>query len=80
MTRVEDLKINGVSNIVEKGFEAGIAISFGCSFGSFGEPGQKGKNLIRGDGFQISFTKFAVESCKQEIVVFYRIFFFELKL
>jgi hypothetical protein len=64
VTRVEDLKINGVSNIVEKGFKAGIAISFGCSFDSFGEPGQKGKNLIRGDGFQISFTKFLFEATK----------------
>jgi len=54
-----DLKINSVADVIEKGFETGIAVSFGGLFGSFGEPGQKGKNLIRGDGFQSPVTKFA---------------------
>ena len=37
-----DLKINSVTDVVEKGFKARIAVSFGGLFGSFGEPGQKG--------------------------------------
>jgi hypothetical protein len=36
------LKIDGISDIIEKGLEAGIAIAFSGLFGSFGEPGQKG--------------------------------------
>jgi hypothetical protein len=70
-----DLKINGVTNVIEKGFEAGVTIALGGLIVAFGEPGQKGKNLIRGDGFQISFTKFVIKVGKQEIIVFYCIFF-----
>jgi hypothetical protein len=36
-----DLVINGISDVIEKGFEVGIAISFCGLFSSFGEPGQK---------------------------------------
>jgi hypothetical protein len=53
-----DLKVDGVTNVIEKGFETGVAVSFGSLFGSFGESGEKRKNLIRADGFQFSFTKF----------------------
>ena len=61
---VTDLKVDGVANVIEKGFEAGITIALGGLIVTFGEPGQKGKNLIRCDGFQISFTKFVVEPGK----------------
>jgi hypothetical protein len=44
--------------VIEKGFETGVAISFGGLFVSFGEPGQKGQDLIWGDGFQFSVMKF----------------------
>ena len=53
-----DLKIIGVANVVEKGFKTGIAVSFGGLFGSFGDSGQKGQDLIRSDGFKFSVTKF----------------------
>ena len=46
-----DLKINSVADVIEKGLETGIAISFGGLFGSFGEPGQKGQDFIWGDRF-----------------------------
>jgi hypothetical protein len=54
-----DLKINSVADVIEKGFQARIAVSFGGLFGSFGESGQKGQNFIWGDGFQFPVTKFA---------------------
>jgi hypothetical protein len=53
-----DLKIDGVADVIEKGLETGIAVSFGGLFGSFGEPGQKGQDFIRGDGFHFPVTKF----------------------
>jgi len=43
---------------------SGVTIALGGLIVAFGESGQKGKNLIRGDGFQISFTKFVVETSK----------------
>jgi hypothetical protein len=58
VTRVLNLKINGVANVIEKCFETGVAVSFGGLFGSSGESGQKGQNFIRSDGLQISLTKF----------------------
>jgi len=70
-----DFKIDGISDVIEKGFEARVTIAFSGLFVSFSEPGQKRQNLIRGDGFQFSFTKFVVEAGKQKIIVFYRIFF-----
>jgi len=72
---VFNLKVDSVANVIEKCFEAGVAVSLGGLRVAFGESGQKGKNLIRGDGFQISFAKFVVEARKQEIIVFYCIFF-----
>jgi hypothetical protein len=54
-----DLKINSVADVVEKGFKTRIAVALGSLFGAFGESGQKRKDLIWGDGFQFSFTKFA---------------------
>ena len=70
-----NFKINSVADVIEKGFEAGVTIVLGGLVVAFGEPGQKGKNLIWGDGLQISFTKFIVEAVKQKFIVFYRIFF-----
>jgi len=58
VTRVLDLEINSVADVVEKGFKARIAISFGGLFGALGYAGQKGQDFIWGDGFQISVTKF----------------------
>ena len=57
-TGVLDPKIDSIADVIEKGFEAGVAVSFGGLFGLLGEPGKKGQNLIRGDGFQFSITKF----------------------
>ena len=72
---VFNLKVDSVANVIEKGFKAGVAIALGGLIVTFGESGQKGKNLIRGDGFQISFAKFVVETGKQKFIVFYCIFF-----
>jgi hypothetical protein len=41
-----DLVIDDVSNVIEKGLEAGIAVAFGGLFGSVGKSGQKAQNLI----------------------------------
>ena len=70
-----EVGIDRVFDVIEKGFEAGVAVPFSGLIVAFGEPGQKGKNLIRGDGFQISITKFVVEATKQKFIVFYGIFF-----
>ena len=64
VARVFDLKVDSVANVIEKGFEAGVTIALGGLIVALGESGQKGQNLIRGDGFQISFTKFVVEAGK----------------
>jgi len=53
-----DLKIDGISNVIEKGFQARIAVAFGGLFGAFGEPGQKRQNLIRDYRLQFPVTKF----------------------
>jgi hypothetical protein len=37
-----ELKIDSISDVIEKGFETGVAVSFSGLFGSFGESGQKG--------------------------------------
>jgi hypothetical protein len=34
--------MDGISDVIEKGFEAGVAIAFSGLFGSFGASGQKG--------------------------------------
>jgi hypothetical protein len=52
------LKIYGVATAIGKGLETGAAISFGGLSGSLCESGQKRQDLIRGDGFQFSITKF----------------------
>jgi hypothetical protein len=59
-----DLKIDGVADLIEKCFEARVAVALGSLIVAFGESGQKGKNLIRCDGFQLSFAKFVVEPGK----------------
>jgi hypothetical protein len=33
------LEINGIFNVIEKSFEAGVTVAFGGLFGTFGEPG-----------------------------------------
>jgi hypothetical protein len=53
-----DLKIDGVANVIEKGFEAGVTIAFCGLFVSFSKAGQKRKNFIWGDRFQFPVTKF----------------------
>jgi len=53
-----DFKIDGIANVIEKGFEARIAVVFGGLFGTFGEPGQKRQDLIRSDGLQVLVAKF----------------------
>jgi hypothetical protein len=34
-----NLKIDGVADVIEKGFETGVTVSFGGLFVSFGESG-----------------------------------------
>jgi hypothetical protein len=53
-----DIKVDCVADVIEKGFETGVAVSFGGLFGSLGDSCQKGQDFIRGDGFQFSITKF----------------------
>ena len=59
----------------QKGFEAGITIAFGGLFGSVSEFGQKGKDLIWGEGIHLSITKFSLELGKDELIVLQCIFF-----
>jgi len=54
-----DFKIDGVADVIEKGFKTGVAVSLGGLFVSFSEPGQKGQDFIRGYGLQFPITKFA---------------------
>jgi hypothetical protein len=61
---VLEFKIDRVADVIEKCFEAGVTVSFSGLIVAFGESGQKGKNLIWGDGFQLSFTKLIVEAGK----------------
>jgi hypothetical protein len=58
VTRIFDVRIDGVYDEIEVGFETGITIAFGSLFRSLGEPGQKGQDLIRGYGVQFSIAKF----------------------
>ena len=58
ITGILNLKIDGVADVIEKGFETRVSVSFSGLFVSFGESGQKGQDFIRGDGFQFSVTKF----------------------
>ena len=53
-----NLRVDSVANVIEKCFKAGVAIALGGLSVAFGEPSQKGQNLIRGDGFQVFATKF----------------------
>ena len=54
---------------------SGVTVAPGGLIIAFGEPGQKRKDLIRGDGFQISLTKLLFEGTKQKFIIFYGIFF-----
>jgi hypothetical protein len=46
-----NLKIDSVANVIKKSFEVRVMIALSGLIVAFGESGQKGKNLIRGDGF-----------------------------
>ena len=70
-----DFKIDGVADVIEKGFETGVSVSSGSLFVSFGEAGQKGQNFIRSDGFQFSVTKFLGKLGEKKIIIFQCIFF-----
>jgi hypothetical protein len=37
-----EVRIDGIFEVIEKGFEAGITVSFGGLFGSISELGEKG--------------------------------------
>ena len=67
--------IDGVANVIEKGFETGVAVSFGGLLGSLGESGQERQDFIRGEGFQFPITKFIGEPGEKKVIVFQRIFF-----
>jgi hypothetical protein len=69
------LEINSVADVVEKGFKARIAISFGGLFGALGYAGQKGQDFIWGDRFQFPVTKFLREAGEKKLIIFQRIFF-----
>jgi len=53
-----DLKIDAVADVIEKGFETGVAVAFCGLLVSFSEPGQKGQDFIWCDGYQFSVAKF----------------------
>ena len=36
-----DLKVDGISDVIEEGLEAGVAVSFRGLLGALGEPSQK---------------------------------------
>ena len=42
ITGIMDLIVDGISDVIEKGFKTGVAVSFGGLFGSLCESGQKG--------------------------------------
>ena len=75
VARVLDLKINGVADVIEKGFKTGVAVTFGGLFGAFGESGQKGEDLILGDRLDIPVTKLVPEASEKEFIILQRIFF-----
>jgi hypothetical protein len=39
VTRIVQLEINGIFDVIEKGFEAGVTVALGGLLGTFGEPG-----------------------------------------
>ena len=43
---ISDLVIDGISNVIEKGFEAGVTVAFCGLFGPLGKTGQKAQNII----------------------------------
>ena len=65
-----DLVIDGVANIIKKGFKAGITVAFGGLFGSLCELGEEGQDLIRGDAFEFIFTEFILKPVKDKIIIF----------
>jgi hypothetical protein len=75
VTWILGVGIGRILDEIEKGFEAGITIAFGGLFGSVSEFGQKGKDLIWGEGIHLSITKFSLELGKDELIVLQCIFF-----
>jgi hypothetical protein len=65
-----DLVIDGVANIIKKGFKAGITVAFGGLFGSLCELGQEGQDLIRSDTFEFIVTEFILEPVKDKLIIF----------
>jgi hypothetical protein len=70
-----DVGIDGIFNEIEEGVEAGVTIAFGGLFGSASKFGQKGKDFIRGDGFQLPGTKCIVKAGEKDLIILHRIFF-----
>ncbi len=75
VTWILEVRISGIFDVIEKGFEAGITVSFGGLFGSVSELGQKRKNLVWGEGIHLSISKFNLEPGKDKLIVLQRIFF-----
>jgi hypothetical protein len=75
VTRILEVGIDRVFEVIEKGFEAGIPIAFCGWFVSIGDFSQKGKNFIRGDGIHFPVNEFGLEMGKNELIIFHRVFF-----
>ena len=61
--------------MIEKGFEVGIAESFGCLLSVCRKFSQESKDLVRRYGFYFSFTKFDPKIAEDVTVITQRIFF-----
>ena len=75
ITWIVHFEINGIFDIIEKGFWTGVAVALGGLFGTFGYFGQKGEDLIRADAVKFPLTKFICEADEQKVIIFQRIFF-----
>ncbi len=70
-----NVKIDGVADVIEKGFDAGITVALGGLLGALGELDQKGQNLIRSDGFYFQTTKLIFKVGEKELIISLRVFF-----
>ena len=61
--------------MIEKGFEIGIAESFGCLLCICGQFGKKPKDIVRCYGLYLPFTEFDLKIVKDVTVITQRIFF-----
>ena len=75
VTRILDVDIDGIFDEIKECLEAGISIAFGGLFVSVRDLGQKGKDFIWGDGFQLSVAKFVWEVEKKVLIILHRVFF-----